>query len=347
MYCFTDFTLLEAKVAGTIGHLEHVADRAYDGSHSAKLAALQLHKAAKGTIKHHTEKHDDAMSFVAHRRKDGRVGVKYKGASAEYNYSHQDIIKQHGHKPYLANKMHHLLRHLHKVLPKREGTWQGGYMSSRSERHDNSQTPNTLTYHHDTDPKFGKSKLSVTLHTDLSSGHPRPADSSEFHHHPDVHVMQHEVRDRTLSDSVSKKIHRHVKAAHEILKGLDHSKHKGHEKTLRQYTNHAVRNKLKKSAEGYRNFLHERNEGEKASHVQSNPEHFNKLFKAHEHLQTAADTMAKHVRGNYRTSIDGKPSSGEGYVIGKNRLSKAVPREDFSAANFKNGEKRFGKKGST
>ena len=144
-------------------------------------------------------------SFHAIRTKDGKIGVKYKGAGSHYNYSHEDIEKQHGHKPYLVGPLKALHSHLGKVLPKKPGEYQGGYMSEPEHRiHSGghvSHTPNTIEYRarHDSDEakKLKRSKVSVTIHTELK-GEDRTAhpitDTSHFRSHPDVHIDRKSTR---------------------------------------------------------------------------------------------------------------------------------------------------------
>jgi hypothetical protein len=68
-----------------------------------------------------TRKIDDRMSFQAIRTPEGKVGVKYKGPGAKYNFSHEDIKTQYSEKPYIAGPMMNLLNHVYKVLPKGGG----------------------------------------------------------------------------------------------------------------------------------------------------------------------------------------------------------------------------------
>jgi len=123
----------KSNIGQGIQHIEHPSDRSFDGADAAHHALKTLKDVAAGRTPV-TRKIDDKMSYQAIRDKDGRVGVKYKGPGSHYNFSHADIEKQHGHKPYLAHPLKLLHTHLDKVLPKRPGEYQAGYMSDPSTR---------------------------------------------------------------------------------------------------------------------------------------------------------------------------------------------------------------------
>ena len=158
--------------AGGIQHIEHPSDRTFDGEEATKHAIDTLRGATKGSVPL-SRKIDDKMSYQVKRDASGKVGVKYKGPGSHYNYSNADIDTQHGHKPYLAHPLKQLLEHLPKVLPKRAGEYQGGYMSSPSDRKvvDGriSHKPNTIEYSVPTDTEEGKklqnSKVSTVIHS--------------------------------------------------------------------------------------------------------------------------------------------------------------------------------------
>lgn len=149
--------LTEAK--GGIQHLEHPSDISFDSRDSANHAVKTLTNVLnrQGDM---TRKIDDKMSFQTIRTEDGKIGVKYKGSGSKYNFSADDIDAQHGHKPYLANALKPLLQHMDKVLPKRAGEWQGGFMSTPETREEKngkiSHTPNTISYSSPTDHPEGK-----------------------------------------------------------------------------------------------------------------------------------------------------------------------------------------------
>jgi len=351
---------------GGIQHIEHPSDNTFDSEDSAKKSISTLKGVVSGTTPA-TTKVDDRMSYNVIRTKDGKVGVKYKGPGSQYNFSNEDIDRQHGHKPYLAHPLKLLLEHLPKVLPKRQGEWQGGYLSSPADRTINngriSHTPNTIKYSVPTDTEEGKklqnSKVSTVIHSELvgPNREARPVlDTSEFGSHPDVHIMNHVVSNEEQNniDPVTKRlVNSHLKSAEKLTAKHSWDHTAGHEKTLRSYINSTVDSGETPSAEGYKEHLkkyhQKRIDGVKTqkakdakkaemdaalSHVDKNKKAFNRSFQIHGHVQAATNLLARGLakvsHGGYHHEIDGKPTGPEGFVA--NGL-KVVDREGFSKEN--------------
>lgn len=360
--------LKEDTSAGGIQHVEHPSDRTFDGKEAAHHAVKTLEGAAKGSTPI-TRKVDDRMSFQVHRDKAGKVGVKYKGAGSHYNYSEEDIDKQHGHKPYLAAPLKAILHHVGKTLPHREGEYQGGFMSTPEQRTISKgrirHTPNTIEYSVPEDSREGqklkKSKVSVVVHSELKGPH-REAhpilDTTEFHEHPDIHVMPHVVshEEQHNIDPVAKRqVMKHLDSAKKLMAGHDYKHLAGHENTLRSYINSTVTSGATPSVEGYRKHLvgvHQKKidavklqktKDTKAAerdaaiaHVDKNKEAFRKSLKIHGHVQAATNllsrALAKSAHGGYGHAIEGKETGPEGFVAGG---LKVVDRGEggFTAAN--------------
>jgi hypothetical protein len=368
MFSFSSFLTESAKLTGGIQHLEHPADRTFDSPEAAHHAVSTLKGVASGKTPI-TRKIDDKMSFQAVRTKEGKVGVKYKGSGSTYNFSHSDIEKQHGHKPYLAGPLSTLLTHAGKVLPKKAGEYQGGYMSSPETRHEEgghiSHTPNTIEYHTPVNSaegqKLKKSKVSMVVHTELKgperTAHPITS-MAGFHEHPDVHQVQHVVsgKERELHPEDKKLINKHIAAAQSLMKDHGHAHLSGHETSLRTYINSTVRNDEKPSTAGYKTHLaaaHDKKiEGVKMdstkaaktaektaalAHVDKNKKAFDRSFEIHHHVQQATNHLSDALDkssahgGGFQTRIGGKASGGEGYVGGG---LKVVNRQAFSKANL-------------
>jgi hypothetical protein len=309
------------------------------------------------------------MSFQAIRTKEGKVGVKYKGSGSTYNFSPADIEKQHGHKPYLAGPMNKLLSHIGKVLPKKAGEYQGGYMSSPETRHEEgghiSHTPNTIEYHTPVNSaegqKLKKSKVSMAIHTELKgperTAHPITS-MAGFQEHPDVHQVQHVVsgKEREIHPEDKKVINKHIATAQSLMKNHSHGHLAGHEGTLRTYMNATVRSGETPSTSGYKSHLeaahNKKIESVKTdvtkaaktterdvslAHVEKNRKAFDKSFQIHHHVQQATNHLADALDkssahgGGFQTRIAGKASGGEGYVGGG---LKIVNRPAFSKTNF-------------
>ena len=370
MLSFRQFLSEEKKPVAGIQHIEHPSDRSFDNKDAAHHALETLRGVAHGKTPI-TRKIDDRMSFHAVRDEHGRVGVKYKGPGSHYNFSAADIEKQHGHKPYLVGPLKALHKHLGKVLPKHPGEYQGGYMSEPHHREIKdghiSHTPNTIEYHTplhgEEGQKLHKSKISMTIHTELKGEHKTPhpiTDTKHFQGHADVHMVHHLVapHERKLSPEVKASAEHHLNAAEKLMHGHTYHHLAGHEIPLRSYINKTVTSGETPTVSGYKNHLqavHQKKidsvktaaAKEKKiaamhadiSHVTKNKAHFEKSFAIHHHLQQATNHLARGLDraggGGFHTRIGGKPSGGEGYVA--NGL-KVVDREGFSKANRERSE---------
>lgn len=367
---FTESFLVEAaKEAPGIIHTEHVSDRTFDGESEAHHAVKTLQGVAQGNTPI-TRKIDDKMSFQVKREADGRVGVKYKGTGSTYNYSHEDIQKQHGHKPYLAAPLSHVLAHAGKVLPEHPGEYQGGFMSTPETRKEEggkiAHTPNTLTYSTPKNSaegkKLAKSKVSMTIHTRLvgPKGKPEPlTDTSGFKQHPDVHMVNHLVssEEQKLSPEHKKAVLKHVAAAKKLMKGHTYGHLEGHKDTLRTYVNSTVDSGERPHVEGYKAHLAARHDREIAKlktekgkaaktatknaalgHVDTHSDAFKRSFDIHHHIQSATNLLANSLNhnaaGEFEHHIGEKKSGPEGFVA--NGL-KIVNRTEFSKANREKG----------
>ncbi len=363
---FTESFLVEAaKDAPGIIHIEHPSDRTFDGHKEAHHALTTLRGVAMGRTPV-TRKIDDKMSFQIKKDDSGRVGVKYKGTGSTYNYSNDDIERQHGAKPYIMSALKPLLAHAHKVLPNKSGEYQGGFMSTPEDRTEKGgkigHTPNTVSYSVKKDSPEGKklanSKVSMAIHTELK-GPKRKAvpihDQSQFRSHSDVHLVDHTVSkdEQKLPANVKKTVLTHITAASKLMKGHDYGHLSDHEEHLRRYVNSTVDSGTKPNIEGYKRHLQshwekeigkvktEKAKNAKAAqrdahltHINNNKEAFNRTFDIHHHMQQAtnalADSLNKTAHGGVSTEIDGKESGGEGFVA---KGLKIVNREEFSKAN--------------
>jgi hypothetical protein len=358
--------LTEQKApARGIQHLPHPAESAFNTKKSAVGTALsKIHGVINGRAPM-TKKIDDRMSVQIIKDAKGKVGVKYKGPGAQYNFSHDDIKKQYTHKPYIAGPLMNILNHVHKVLPDRPGEYQGGYLSApedRTEEDDHiGHKPNTIRYsvpkNSPEGKKLAKSRVSLVIHSELdNAGNASPIDHSAFKDHPDVHLMNHSVseEERKFSPEAKRKALEHIAAAKKLGKEHSHGHHTDHEETLNRYANSTVDTGEKPSAKGYTKFLQkyhqkridsvktEKAKNQKAeemktavNHVNDNLEKFDRTFDIHHHIQKAtyavSDALSKTAHGGYRHHIDNEEAAGEGFVSGGVKL---VPRK-FTEANRK------------
>jgi len=363
---FVESYLIEAKKPAVgIQHIEHPSDRTFDGNKAARHALTTLRGVAMGRTPV-TRKIDDKMSFLIKKDQEGRVGVKYKGPGSDYNYSNDDIERQHGAKPYLMKPLKALLAHGHKVLPNRSGEFQGGFMSTPEDRTEKGgkigHTPNTISYSVKKDSPEGKklagSKVSMVLHTELKGPKRKVTpieDQSEFRSHSDVHLVDHTVSNeqRKLPATAKKTILTHVAAAQKLMKGHEYGHLSGHEGHLRTYVNSTVDSGEKPNVEGYKAHLQKKWQKEidkvktekaktaKASqrdsdigHVNRNKEAFDRSFQIHHHMQQATNALARSLNdtahGGVETEINGKKAGGERFVA---KGLKIVDREEFAREN--------------
>jgi hypothetical protein len=351
-----------------IAHMEHPSDvAAFDGADSAKHVLNTLRGVAAGK-EPLTRKIDDSMSFQAIRHPDGRVGVKYKGAGSHYNYSEEEVDQQHGHKPYLAEPLKALVRHLGKVLPNRPGEYQGGVVHSENrptttENGRVSFQPNTIKYsvpeHSEEGKKITNSQVGVAIHTELHGPNKEPepiTSTSEFRSHPDVHMMSHVVspQERKIEPADRKIVEDHLDKAEKLLGQQTHAHTAGHEIHLRTYINHTIRTGEAPTVEGFKAHLaaaHDKKiagvktDAAKASkqavkdadmaHIDANREAFTRSLQIHHHIQQAtnhlADALSRRAHGGYDHEIAGEKADPEGFVAGG---LKVVNRHNFSRANF-------------
>lgn len=366
MQTFLSYLNEDVAHEGGIAHIEHPSDRTFDSKEASHHALKMLRGVLSGNAKL-TRKIDDRMSFHAMRNPDGSIAVKYKGAGAKYNYSHDDIDKQHGEKPYLAAPLHALLDHLGKVLPKEPGEYQGGFMSTPQTRDvtpagEITHTPNTIEYRaakkSPEGQKLMRSKVSAVIHSRLVGPNRKAepiTDTSDFHSHPDVHLVQHTVEPEhmLMSPKEKQQAKMHLDAADELMHNHSWEDLNGHEKHLRTYINRTVDSGDVPNVSGYIEHLKnvhqkliDKVKTQKAKdaktltmeadigHVLNNRKSFAKAFDIHNHVQQATNIMARnldrHGAGGFTTHIGGKASGGEGYV---SEGLKIVDRQGFSKAN--------------
>jgi len=214
MKLFSDF--LVEQVGTKLKHLEHPEDNAissHAGFSHAFHALHDVHNAIKGkkSSSHITTKLDGSPSVVFGRHPEtGKFFVSSKSAfnkNPKINYSHEDIEKNHGHSPGLAQKLHQALDHLPKVAP-RHGVYQGDFMHSREDRqHTDTHIkfkPNTISYSVKRSSEEGKkaeaSKIGVAVHTkyegdSFENMHATPhVDHENFKQHKDVHLISPEAK---------------------------------------------------------------------------------------------------------------------------------------------------------
>lgn len=346
MLQFAQF-LTEAEDEGAkLKHIHHAEDRpllhgsegfdhAYDALHGA-------HFHTKSGVQNNklTMKYDGSPSVVfGHHPETGKFFVASKSAfnkNPKINYTDEDIDKNHGHAPGLADKLKSALKHFPKVSPK-EGVYQGDLMYTHDDlkKHDGkvSFTPNTITYtaHGDKADAIKKSKIGVVIHTKyegdtlskMSAHH--NVSASEFGQHKDVyhHTADYDSSKVNYPESAQKQFLSHLSQARTI-----HAKHgdkmynatemhQGDGGHLATYINQTVRTGETPSAEGlkqhiagkYENMVKklktEKSQSAKldelrthVNHIEKNKQHYDNLLKMHGHLADAKNLLVRHLESN-------------------------------------------------
>jgi hypothetical protein len=324
-----------------------------------------------------TMKYDGSPSLVFGKDKKGKMWVASKSAfnaNPKINYTPEDIDKNHGHAPGLASKLKSALNELPKVQPKKGVTYQGDLMHTPEDHKVNSNgsvsyTPNTITYTakgKDAEA-VKKSKLGLVVHTKYDAkGNATPdVSEKEFKHHPDVHIhdASFDTKGTPWSEKDKHEFNTHMHAARDLhLKGGEEmyratERHGGDGGHLATYINQTVRDsstpnrkdfssfvmaKYKKMAEKLKTPAKQQEkigEGEgQVAHIEHHGEHYDNLFKMHNHLQKAKDKLVSALDkqpARYEHHIDGKESKPEGYVVNHNGVpNKLVNRAEFARSNL-------------
>jgi hypothetical protein len=330
----------EPQEGAKLKHIHHAEDRPLfhgaAGFEHAKGALMQAHSHIKsgGNSSALTMKYDGSPSLVyGHHPETGKFFVASKSAfnkTPKINYTHADILKNHGHAPGLMDKLHAALNHLPKVVPK-TGVYQGDVMHSHDDVEEKpggkvSFTPNTITYtaRGDEADKVKKSKIGIVTHTqyhgdDASSmtADPHP-DLHNFKQHPDVWQKSpnHDTKNVHYTEKAQSDFLKHMKSAETIHKNNPdmydhiHPDHAGEHGHLSTYINHTVRTGEEPSVEGLKKHISDKSKKEIAKlktpaaqakkqfiakghtkWIDDNKKHYANLLKMHSHLQKAKNIL--------------------------------------------------------
>lgn len=344
MKSFLSFLREETEEEGAkLKHIHHAEDRPLmhgaKGFTHAYNALQQAHSHIKsgGHSTALTMKYDGSPSVVfGHHPENGKFFVASKSAfnkNPKINYTHADIIKNHGHAPGLVEKLHSALNHFKKIAPK-TGVYQGDMMYSEGDKKETKKgvsfTPNTISYtaKGEEADKIKKSKAGVVVHTQYHGDNinsmtadPHP-DVHNFKQHPDVwhKSAEHDTSQVHYSDKDQKEFNAHMASAKSIhdehknkmYKATEmHSGDGGH---LTTYINQTVRTGDTPSAEGLKQHIavkynkaaeklktpagqakRQSEANVHLKHIEANKEHYENLLKMHHHLQQAKNVLVRNL----------------------------------------------------
>ena len=380
---FSQFLAEAVEDTERLSHLEHPEDHVInagsEGAHHSVRTLVGVHHAILGhkTPVKVTTKYDGAPSLIFGTHPESKkFFVASKSAfnkTPKINYTHDDVDKNHGHAPGLADKLKTALTHLPKVTPKGR-VFQGDVMYTKNdvqsdETHHHFK-PNTIQYsvkkNSEHGRKISKAHIGVAVHTEYKGdsvasmkAHFAP-DIGDFKSHDDAHIIgthtQHKASE--YSPQMRTKFFSHIKKAKdENLKHTD--EHIGpvrdHVKT---YINATVRSGTKPTVPGLVKHIADKHDAKKKlykteksrskvesdkhallTHVQNHADAFHQTLKVHHHIAAAKHVLVKALAktDEFEHSIGGKKTGPEGHVaILGSKPIKLVDRSKggFSAANM-------------
>lgn len=305
------------------------------------------------------------------------VGIKSAlSKNPKLNYTHEDIQKNYSKAPGLVEKMSAALDHLPKITPS-HGVYQGDLMFTKPDvkttKKGVSFTPNTITYtaKGDDAEKIKKAKLGIVNHTKYTGSTMETlkaepfSNPEEFVKHPDVYNInaEHDIGKLNYSDSDISKFNGHISAAQNLhhMQGAAAynatERDRGDRGNIKTYINHTVRSGDKPSTEGFAKFMTDgyvakanavKRDATKSAkltaardhitHILHNTEHYDTVFKIHNHLQNAKHVLLgvlNQDHGSFEHTINDNPSKPEGFVHRhEGKTNKYVDRTEFSKSNF-------------
>lgn len=371
---FSQFIVENIEDTERLRHIEHPEDHVINageaGVHHAVRTMVGVHHKLLG---HNTPvklstKFDGAPALIFGTHPETKkFFVASKSAfnkTPKINYSPEDIDRNHGHAPGLADKLKTALVHLPKVTPANR-VFQGDVMYTKGDvkssdtRH--SFKPNTIKYSVKKDSptghKVGNAQIGVAVHTEYKGenihglkAHFAP-DISGFAEHPDAHIIGTETKTNASEYKPKDRIKffSHIKKARAAASGqsFEHLEHPVREH-IKTYINQTVRSGTSPSISGLQKHILLKHEAKKAlmktdkskqaiestkqahlSHIAAHKKEFANTLKVHKHLQNAKNVLVKALSKSdeFEHQINNKPSGPEGHVaIVGSKPTKLVDR---------------------
>lgn len=289
--------LTESLDVDKLKHLEHAEDHI-------------IHGGEEGLV-HAADNLDDLHSFLTGGKSKSRVTTKYDGSPSvvfgvnpengkffvgsksvfnvnpKINYTEEDIDKNHGHAPGLAQKLKLALQHLPKVMSKdnqgkSSGVYQGDFLYDKNDIEDEGGkykfAPNTITYSANKDSGMGRkmaaSQMGFVVHTkytgkdltDMKAGF--DVDHTKFNQDPDVNLVNPEIKDTSrsrYSTAQQARYKQHMDTAAESFKNINSETLKklgDHNEYIKPYINQTVRDETTPNTSDYASFLEQKRDKE-------------------------------------------------------------------------------------
>lgn len=360
-------------------HLQHADDEVFNNGVSGARNALD-HFHALG-YKHErvkvSQKIDGAPSVVLGTHPDtGKFFVASKSAfnkDPKINYTEEDIDRNHGHAPGLAQKLKELLKHGPKLGIK--GVVQGDMLYGENDKDHRdgkvSFKPNTIRYsidkNHPEGEKVVNSKIGLALHTEYDKdGKAILNPNIKVKHHPDIYNMPVAVDQSKMNFDKGVL----TKATTNIGKLMNKIPKEGWDAIGRQdvkdhamtYINSKVRDgetdysadelsshiskKLQKEIDSVKTEkskeAKEAKRKDMLEHIAKHKDAYQHAFNIQHHISDAKHHIIDRLNRNQtfeHTYDNGEQAAPEGYVmIGHHGPLKFVNRGDFSRQNFNAGK---------
>ena len=339
--------LAEAKTSidsKLLGHLTHVKDLPHElpgeGNQHAVDLLSEFHKHRMGepsSVKGQLKVDGGASVVVGHDDQGTFVSDKHRHASGTIARTPEEVDKHFGHHPGYAAQLKNVLEHAHKFVNKGH-TIQGDLMFTEHEKpHASggkvSTMPNRIEYGMKTPAKIG-----IAAHTEITQGIAHAATPEATKPHKDVFVPQSDYKPdpKTYKPADRKAVEHHLEAAKSLMR--EHTTQHmtpAHEKLFTSYINKTVKEGTSPTVEGYKQHIGEQGKKEAkklktaagqqkklneyaghVDHVTKHEKHFERSINIRHHLAQATEHVLSGIHHpDMSTSIDKKPSAGEGIVV--------------------------------
>jgi len=301
------------NLGGYRGHYRHPEELFLD---HGKEGAVAAHKLLQDTANNRhplQKKGDGSLAFHIVTNVQGKKGIATKSIDnkdPKINYTHEDIEKNHGHSPGLADKLHQLLDNAHKISGNnRHISGEFLFTPKEVEKEKNGSVsfkPNTIKneVHDDAEAqKIKNAKVGVAMHSAFNEkGERKPLEPGDVKEHPDVYNMDlsaPKIQKNEQTKKVLKKLSNTISnTPKEAFDFMSHPDVKEHFKT---YINRTVREGSKPNVNDFINHVNEQHQKgiykvktdkAKKQKIESQQKHIQMLSDNRQHIQHGVNLHA-------------------------------------------------------